>query len=187
MGDFSSDSLDNEKMECSRGSSSADANSQPGKFPPVRGCSVNGSTRASVTFRMERWLSTSNLRIDSISSPKNSMRSGRALLRRKNIQDAAADGIFAGHLHRIALLVPDGAQVLLDGFERQLFAGSQFERETPVVFGGVGSQQSRCDRGNGDGRLRDSIIATNRWRAAPVISLCGERFCPGSTSSAGSN
>jgi len=44
----------------------------------VSGVSVSGSSSASSTGFEERWLAGSNFRIDSISSPKNSMRTGRS-------------------------------------------------------------------------------------------------------------
>ena len=44
----------------------------------VTGVSVSGSSSASSTGFEERWVAGSNLRIDSTSSPKNSMRTGRS-------------------------------------------------------------------------------------------------------------
>jgi hypothetical protein len=52
---------------------------QPGYIEPCRGCSSSGRISASGTFTIDRWVSTSKRRMDSISSPKNSMRSGLAL------------------------------------------------------------------------------------------------------------
>ena len=56
--------------------------------------------------------------MDSISSPKNSMRTGCVLLGRKNVENAAADGIFAHHFDRIAALVADAFEVRGEIVER---------------------------------------------------------------------
>ncbi len=65
--------------DCSRGSSSAAANSQPGNSAPcARLLGQAAECCASEIFITERCDSTSKRRMDSISSPKNSMRSGRA-------------------------------------------------------------------------------------------------------------
>ena len=56
-------------------------------------------------------------------SPKNSMRTGLLGFRRKHVQDAAANRIFADHLDRIAALVTDAFEVRDHVFERNLFGG----------------------------------------------------------------
>ena len=71
----------------------------------------------------------------------------------EDVEDAAADGVLAGHLHRLALLVADRNQVRFDGFERQFFADAQFDGQAPVVIAGVSAQQGRAHRRDGDGHF----------------------------------
>ena len=65
------------------------------------------------------------------------------VLGRENVQDAAANGILADHLHRIAPLIADRLQMRLDRVERQFFADAQFQREPPVIVRGMRAQQRR--------------------------------------------
>ena len=56
---------------------------------------------------------------------------------RENIQDAAAQRIFADHLHRVAFLIADAFQMRQQIFQRDLFAHAQGERELPVELGAL--------------------------------------------------
>ncbi len=95
------------------------------------------------------------------------MRSGRVLLRGKHVENAAANGIFAHHLHRLAPLVADRLQMRLDRVERQFLAHAQLERQASVVFRRHASRSSaERSRSDGDRRLCPSPCATARWRAA---------------------
>ena len=76
----------------------------------------------SSTFSTERCDSTSKRRMDSISSPKNSMRTGFWRFRREDVEDAAAHRVLADHLDRLAPLVADAFEVRDHIFERQFFA-----------------------------------------------------------------
>ena len=51
------------------------------------------------------------LRMDSISSPKNSMRTGRSDLGRVDVQNAAAAGELAGHFDQVHLRVADAGEM----------------------------------------------------------------------------
>ena len=81
------------------------------------------------------------------------MRIGLGRFGRENIQDAAAQRVFADHFHRVALLVADAFQMRQQIFERDLFAHAQRERELPVKFGGFGAQQRGRHRRDGDAGL----------------------------------
>ena len=72
----------------------------------------------------------------------------------EDVEDAAADGILAGHLHRLALLVADRNQVRFDGLERQFFADAQLDGEAAVVIAGVSAQQRGAHGRDGDGHFR---------------------------------
>ena len=98
-------------------------------------------------------ISASNRRIDSIRSPKNSMRTGCSSFSGKNIQDAAANRILADHLHRIALLVADALAGARSGLRAESPRRPQRQRELPVEVARLGAQQRRCDRRNRDRNL----------------------------------
>ncbi len=71
---------------------------------------------------------------------------------RKDIDDAAANGIFAHHLDGVPPLIPDAVQVRRQVFERNLFAHAQREGELLVELALLHAQQRRADRRDGDGR-----------------------------------
>ena len=61
--------------------------------------SLTGTRSTRFRGAMVRWLSASKLRIDSSVSPKKSSRTGALQPRRKEVEDAAAHGVFAGLAH----------------------------------------------------------------------------------------
>ena len=125
--------------ECCRGRSAAASSSQPANASPsngksrlgTRACrrcaanslsiardfwnSVRGSNEHSFNLCVERCEAGSNRRMDSISSPKNSMRTGSVILGREHIEDAATQRVLAHHLDRIAAAhnrrCPDAAAI----------------------------------------------------------------------------
>ena len=66
---------------------------------------------------------------------------GAGIFRGVHIENAAADGILAGHLDRLAPLIADGFEMRLDHFERHFLARAQFDREARVEGGGVGARE----------------------------------------------
>ena len=99
----------------------------------MTGISVSGSSRASSRVDAERCVSGSKRRMDSISSPKKSMRTGRSISGRVDIEDAAAQGDLAGHLDDIDAGIADGEQVLDQHVGQVLFAAPQVQGERGVV------------------------------------------------------
>ena len=72
---------------------------------------------------------------------------------RKNVQDAAAQRVFADHFHRIALLVADALQMRQQIFERDLLAHAQCERQLAIELGSFRAQQCRRHGSDGDAGL----------------------------------
>ena len=153
---------------------------------PSRGCSISGSMR-----RLGD-LHHGALRFDveaadgfDLVAEKFDAQRARAL-GGKYVENAAADGILADHFDRIALFVADGLQMRFDGVERQFFADAQFQREA-----GGNPRRRACAAAPTPtgamviGALRRSPFATTPMARWPVISVCGESFWPGRTSSAG--
>ncbi len=81
---------------------------------------------------------------------------GLGRLGREDVEDAAAQRVFADHLDRLALLVADAFQMRQQVFERNLLAHSQRESELPVEFGRLRAEQSRSHRCNGNGSFARS-------------------------------
>ena len=122
--------------------------------------------------------------MDSISSPKNSMRTGPRLFGREDIENAAADGILADHFDRIAAFVADAFEVLGEIVERDFIFDAQGLGELAVVWRGFGAREGR-----GDGRERDASVAVGQLaeRGGARGQNLGVRrhVLAGSTSSAG--
>ncbi len=123
----------------------------------VTGVSVSGSRRASSRVEAERWVSGSKRRMDSISSPKKSMRTGRSDLGRVDVEDAAAEGDLAGHLDHIDAGVADGEEMLDEHVGEVLFAALEVEGEGGVVLareeahaGGFDGRDDEAGRAAGD-------------------------------------
>ncbi len=70
----------------------------------------------------------------SISSPKNSMRTGRSDFGRVDIEDAAAPGELARHLDQVHLRVADAGQVRGEHFDVDLFAAANRNGKASVVI-----------------------------------------------------
>ena len=81
------------------------------------------------------------------------MRTGFCAVRREDVEDAAADRVFAHHLDRLAALVADAFQVRNYLIQRQFFADAQAQGKLPVEISGVDPQQRRGYRQNRDGYL----------------------------------
>ncbi len=111
-------------------------------------------------------ISGSNRRMDSISSPKNSMRTGCVLLGREHIQDAAADRILARHLDRIVPLVADAFEVRGEIVERHFVVARAESGELPVVWRGFGARKSRRHRRERDAAVARRPAGRARWRAS---------------------
>ena len=109
---------------------------------------------------------------------------GLRRFRRKHVEDAAANRIFAHHFDRLAALVADAFEVRNHIFERHLFAGAQRERELPVEIGGFGAQQRGRNGHDGD---RDLLSGQTPQADGALLADFGvrRRFWCGSTSSAG--
>ena len=103
----------------------------------------------------------------------------------EDVEDAAADGIFADHLNRIAARIADGLEMSLDGVEREFLADAKVEGEPAVIRGIVDAKQRGGDGSDGDGRTNHSTTRHRPMARCSAISVCGESFCPGSTSQAG--
>ncbi len=101
----------------------------------------------------ERWVSGSNLRMDSISSPKKSMRHGPVLFGRVDVEDAAAQGDLPGHFDDVDLGVADREEVLDEHVGQVFFADAQMEGEGGVVVAGeeahAGGFDGRDDEAHG--------------------------------------
>ena len=151
----------------------------------MTGVSVSGSSSASSSVEAERCVSGSNRRMDSISSPKNSTRTGRSISGRVDVQDAAAQRDLAGHLDDIHPGVADREQMLDQHLGQILFAALQVQRKGSVVVARKEPHAGGFDR-------RDDEAGVRRWRSSRAwrracswISGWGERFSNGSTSCAG--
>ncbi len=118
----------------------------------VTGVSVRGRRRASSSWELERWVSGSNLRMDSISSPKKSMRTGRSMLGAVDVDDAAADGELAGHLDDIDAGVADGEEMLDEHVGDVLFADAEMEGEAAVEVAGEELHAGGFDGGDDEAR-----------------------------------
>ena len=70
-------------------------------------------------------------------------------------------------------------------FERHLFAHANGQRELAVKFRGLAFAAAPTPMGATVIGTRPTPAATVRWRAVPVISVCGEKLLCGNTSSAG--
>ena len=92
--------------------------------------SVSGSSSASSSGVEERCDSGSNLRIDSISSPKKFDAHGAVRLGRVDVEDAAAAGELAGHLDDVHRGVADAGEVVEEHLDVHLFAAAQPARRS---------------------------------------------------------
>ena len=113
----------------------------------VDGVSVSGRRTTSSTGLEDRWLVGSNLRIDSISSPKNSMRTGRSDSG-IDVEEAAASGILPGHLDHIGWGVADGVEVLKKFFKVESLSAAKDAGEIGIVVG-----RAKKDRGRLTGAM----------------------------------
>ena len=94
--------------------------------------SVSGSSVTPSSLSTDRCDSTSNRRMDSTWSPNRSMRTGFGVFGREHIQDAAAHGILAHHLHRLAPLVADALQMRTTSSSGTHRPYARRERELPI-------------------------------------------------------
>ena len=175
-----------------RPASSRSLASSPGDF----GYSISGSSVQSSTLSTERWVSTSNRRIDSTWSPKNSMRTGLGDSGEKTSRmpprTEYSPTISTGSRRCIA----DALEVRHHVVERDLLPRPQGQRELAVEIGVSGSEQRRRDRRHGDGHAlggqppqRDGPLladlacaatgAGGAARPAPAAAAAGSR--PGPT------
>ena len=61
------------------------------------------------------------------------MRTGRSAFRRVDIENAAAAGELAGHLHQVHLRVANAGEVAGEHFDVDLFAAAQGDRQAGVI------------------------------------------------------
>ncbi len=108
---------------------------------------------------MDRCDSGSNRRMDSISSPKNSTRTGCACSGEKTSRMPPADGIFTDHFHRIAALVADAFEMRGEIVERHFVVQAQRLRQLTVVVRRFGTRERRGDR-----RERNAAVAIGKLR-----------------------
>ena len=78
---------------------------------------------------------------------------GLLRLRGKDVKDAAAQRILAGHLNRFATLIANALKMADDIFKRQFFAFAYGEAQLPVKFRRLCAQQGGGDGRNGNGDL----------------------------------
>ena len=79
--------------------------------------------------------------------------------RREYVEDAAADRIFARHLHRLPLFVAHAFQVGCQIFQRNLFVDSQHKGELPVKRRVIHPGEGGRNRHHDDTRLSQSQFA----------------------------
>ncbi len=70
---------------------------------------------------------------------------------RVDVEDAAADGVLAGHLDYVGGGVADGVEVREQGFEVEGFAAADGAGEIGVVIAGAQADGGGRDRGDHDG------------------------------------
>ncbi len=75
------------------------------------------------------------------------------LLRRKNVEDAAADGVLAHHLDRIAALIPDAFEMHRQIVQRHFVMHFENLRQLAIPGGRLRSHERRRHRNDRDAGL----------------------------------